>query len=119
MLNVFQSGWTRIHHHWLWKRITVALRSYQHLVSIDFNMCLSNECELLFSSGFNLHFPDHSLDRASFHMFIDHLCFLLGKCFFVLCVFPIGLFVFFLKFLGIFCLKQNFILIPEVKTLVW
>lgn len=90
-----------------------------NLVSIDFNMCLSNECELLFSSGFNLHFPDHSLDRASFHMFIDHLCFLLGKCLFVLCVFPIGLFVFLLKFLGIFCLKQNFILIPEVKTLVW
>ena len=68
----------------LWKRITVVLCSCQHLVLIDSNICLSNEYEFSFPSGFNLHLPDHSLDRASFCMFIDHLCFLLGNCLFVL-----------------------------------
>lgn len=34
-----------------------------------------------FPGGFSLHFPDDSLNRSSFHIFIDHLCFLVWKCF--------------------------------------
>ena len=55
----------------LWSGITVALHSCQHLVLIDFNISASSKCELLFSNGFSLHFPDHLLGRPSFHRFID------------------------------------------------
>ena len=53
----------------------------QRLQLID---TMLDEYEFSFPCGFTLHLPDHSLDRASFRMFIDHLCFLLGKCLFVL-----------------------------------
>lgn len=81
---VFRGGWICIRHHPLWKRIAVALCSCEHLALAGSNICLSDEHGCSFPSGFNLHLSDHSLDRASFRMFIDHLCFLLGKGLFVL-----------------------------------
>ena len=85
--------------------------------SIDWlYICLLDEYEFSFPCGFTLHLPDHSLDRASFRMFIDHLCFLLGKCLFVLWFSSWIVYAFFFKvFRNFFSPLKN----THVKMLVW
>lgn len=80
MPNCFSKYLYDLYFHLPWINKYVEPCSFLHIVTLDFkHFCQSNSCNMFSHRGFGLLYSDDEWCHTSFHIFINHLCFLSCK----------------------------------------